>query len=160
MLALAKLATPNNKLTLARAYIMITYLYWLLLVGLIFATLFGLGAYKGWWKPATIISIILLIVGTATYYFYFEQMFVKRWGGTMNVHIPEGHMHMQATWKGDNLWIENYDPVKNECIFGEFSRGSVLEGRVKIKNCNPLMAPPTAAPSATTEKPIIEDDAS
>src|SRR5699024_12347462 len=128
MLALAKLATPNNKLTLARAYIMITYLSWLLLVGLIFATLFGLGAYKGWWKPATIISIILLFVGTATYYFYFEQMFVKRWGGTMNVHIPEGHMHMQATWKGDNLSMENYDTVKTERIFGAFSRSCVLDG--------------------------------
>ncbi|HLR16985.1 MAG TPA: hypothetical protein VK099_03850 [Alcanivoracaceae bacterium] len=126
---------------------MITYLYWLLLIGLIFAIFFGLGAYKGWWKPATIISLVLLLIGTGTYYFYFEQMFVKRWGGTMGVNIPDGHQHMQTTWKGDNLWIQNYNPEKNECIFGEYSRGSMLEGKVVIKNCNPAMLNTTVQPS-------------
>ncbi len=121
---------------------MVTYLYWFLLAAIIFATLFGLGVYKGWWKAAIVLALIFLVSGTLTYYFYFEQMFVKRWGGVMRVEIPAGHLHMQTTWKGDNLWIQNYNPAKNECIFGEYSRGSMLEGRVIIKNCNPAMFTP------------------
>lgn len=118
---------------------MVTYLYWFLLAAIIFATLFGLGVYRGWWKAAIVIALLFLLAGSLTYYFYFEQMFVKRWGGIMRVDIPAGQMHMQTTWKGDHLWIQNYNPEKNECIFGEYSRGSVLEGRVIIKDCNPLM---------------------
>jgi hypothetical protein len=45
-----------------------------------------------------------------------------------------------ATWKDDNLWIENYDPKTNTCHFREYSKGAMLEGKVLIKNCNPLMA--------------------
>lgn len=118
---------------------MVTYLYWFLLAAISFITLFGLGVYRGWWKAAIIIALLFFLAGSLTYNFYFEQMFVKRWGGIMRVDIPAGQMHMQTTWKGDNLWIQNYNPEKNECIFGEYSRGSVLEGRVIIKDCNPLM---------------------
>lgn len=121
---------------------MVTYLYWFLLASLIFLAIFGLGVYKKWWKAAIVIGLILLVGGSATYYFYFEQMFVKRWGGTMKVEVPKGHLHMQTTWKGDNLWIQNYNPKKNECVFGEYSRGSMLEGRVVIKDCNPAMYSP------------------
>jgi hypothetical protein len=39
------------------------------------------------------------------------------------------------------LWIENYDPANNTCEFREYSRGDLLEGRVIIKNCNPLKRP-------------------
>jgi hypothetical protein len=58
----------------------------------------------------------------------------------MNVSVPEGQYHITATWKDDNLWIENYDPEKNVCIFTEYSKGNLLEGRVTIKNCNPLIS--------------------
>ena len=70
----------------------------------------------------------------------------------MNVTVEEGHQHVAATWKGDNLWIENYDPETNRCIFQEYSRGNVLEGKVVIKNCNPLRAGNTPAPSETLGK--------
>ena len=73
------------------------------------------------------------------YYFHYEQVFVKNFGGVMSIAVPDGQLHMQATWKDDNLWIENYDPKTNTCIFSEYSKGNLLEGRVKIKNCNPLM---------------------
>jgi len=46
---------------------------------------------------------------------------------------------MGATWKDENLWIENYNPETNTCNFSEYSKGNLLQGSVTIKNCNPLM---------------------
>ncbi|HSC69508.1 MAG TPA: hypothetical protein VLC79_17580, partial [Cellvibrio sp.] len=81
----------------------------------------------------------VFVVGWAMYFFRFEQYFVKNLGGVMSISVPEGQQHMQATWKDENLWVENYDPETNTCIFSEYSKGSLLEGRVTIKNCNPLI---------------------
>jgi hypothetical protein len=58
----------------------------------------------------------------------------------MSLSVPKGQIHISATWKGDNLWIENYDPETDKCIFSEYSKGNLLEGRVIIKNCNPMIA--------------------
>lgn len=117
---------------------MITYLYWLLIGALVFAALLGIGVRLNRWKPALITALVVLVGGSGLYYFWLEQMFVKRWGGTMSINVPDGQRHIAATWKQDNLWIENYDPETNTCIFREYSRGNVLEGQVKIQNCNPL----------------------
>ncbi len=117
---------------------MITYLYWLRVAALIMLALFGLGVRAERWKPALVIAAVLLLGGTLLYYFWLEQIFVKRFGGTMSIHVPEGQYHLAATWKDDNLWVENYDPATNTCIFTEYSRGNLLEGRVLIRNCNPL----------------------
>ncbi|ASK33180.1 hypothetical protein [Alloalcanivorax mobilis] len=129
---------------------MITYLYWLLLAAIIFAVLFSVGVRMGKWKPALILAVLLWLVGTGLYYFWLEQIFVKRLGGTMTVTVPEGQQHIAATWKGDNLWIENYNPETNECLFREYSRGNLLEGKVVIKNCSPTRA---QAPAASTGQP-------
>jgi hypothetical protein len=126
---------------------MITYLYWLLVGALVFLALFGIGARLGRWKPALISAVIVLAAGSGLYYFWLEQMFVKRWGGTMSITIPDDQRHIHATWKQDNLWIQNYDPKTNTCIFSEYSRGNVLEGRVKLKNCDPLQ---TGKPDAAS----------
>jgi hypothetical protein len=95
----------------------------------------------------------VLFVAWAAYFFSFQQLFVKRYGGVMNIRVPEGQQHIAATWKDDNLWVENYDPRSNECIFSEYSKGNLLQGKVTIKNCNPLarqaIRPPTPpAPTA------------
>ncbi|MAX55610.1 MAG: hypothetical protein CL537_08905 [Alcanivoracaceae bacterium] len=119
---------------------MITYLYWFLVAALVIAALVGIGARAGKWKPAIIIAVIIWLVSTLAYYFWLQQVFVKRFGGTMSITIPEEHYHLNATWKDDNLWIEDYDPATNECIFREYSRGNMLQGRVVLKNCNPLGA--------------------
>ena len=113
---------------------MITYLYWFLVAALVIAALVGIGARAGKWKPAIIIAVIIWLVSTLAYYFWLQQVFVKRFGGTMSIY------HLNATWKDDNLWIEDYDPATNECIFREYSRGNMLQGRVVLKNCNPLGA--------------------
>lgn len=126
---------------------MITYLYWLLLAVIIFAVLFSVGVRMGKWKPALILAVLLWLIGTGLYYFWLEQIFVKRLGGTMTVAVPEEQQHIAATWKGDNLWIENYNPETNECVFREYSRGNLLEGKVVIKNCSPLQGPGPAAAS-------------
>jgi hypothetical protein len=131
---------------------MISYLYWLLVAALVFALLFGFGVRLGKWKPALLITVILVVASTLLYYFYLEQMFVKRWGGTMSIRIPAGQMHMGATWKDDNLWIENYDPQSNTCIFSEYARGNLLEGRVILRDCHPLM-PAQGAPATGQSAP-------
>lgn len=118
---------------------MVTYFYWALIGGLILAILALIGGKMNQWKVAAISAGLILAVGMGAYYFHFEQIFVKRYGGVMTVKVPEGQLHLAATWKEDNLWIENYDPQTNTCHFREYSRGNLLEGHVKIKNCNPLL---------------------
>jgi hypothetical protein len=50
----------------------------------------------------------------------------------MTVSVPKGELHLAATWKEDNLWIENYNPETNTCYFREYSRGNLLQGQVKM----------------------------
>lgn len=119
---------------------MISYLYWITLIAV--ALLVG-GALSRFLtvKAGIVIGLVILLVGWAAYYFYYEQLFVKNLGGVMTLEVPAGQMHLSATWKEDHLWIENYDPVKNICYFSEVSRGHLLEGTVIIKNCNPGISP-------------------
>lgn len=125
---------------------MITYLYWGLVFGLAIAALVFIGVKLNNLKAGLVTTAVILLIGWGAYYFHFQQVFVKRYGGVMAVTVPDGQHHISATWKDDNLWIENYDPVTNTCIFNEYSRGNLLEGKVRIKNCNPLMPTHPAAP--------------
>jgi hypothetical protein len=118
---------------------MVTYLYWGLAFGLAAAAILVIGIRMGRWFPASAISITILIIASLAYYFHFQQIFVKHWGGVMSIKVPAGQHHMGATWKDDNLWIENYDPASNTCIFTEYSKGNLLQGKVMIKDCDPLM---------------------
>ncbi|THB75975.1 MAG: hypothetical protein D6B25_10780 [Desulfobulbaceae bacterium] len=118
---------------------MITYLYWFVLFLLVGLIIYLLGIKAEKLKVALIAAAVVLVVGWVTYYFGLQQVFVKRYGGVMTIHVPEGQMHLGATWKDDNLWIENYDPKTNTCIFSEYSKGNMLQGRVTIKDCNPLL---------------------
>ena len=118
---------------------MITYLYWIAVIGLAILFLMVLGKYNHW-RTALIGTLVILISGWGAYYFHFEQVFVKRFGGVMTISVPKGQQHIAATWKDDNLWVENYDPETNTCHFNEYSRGNLLEGRVTIENCNPVKA--------------------
>ena len=118
---------------------MITYLYWALIFGLVIAVVLVIGIKMNNRMVAFISAAVILTSGWAAYYFHFQQVFVKRWGGVMTISVPAGQYHMGATWKDENLWIENYDPKSNSCHFSEYSKGNLLQGRVTIKNCNPLM---------------------
>lgn len=117
---------------------MITYAYWLAVIVLAGTLIYLFAAKLSSWRSAVIGAGLVLLVGWAAYFFYFQQLFVKRWGGVMTISVPDGQRHITATWKDDNLWVENYDPATNTCIFSEYSKGNLLEGQVKIKNCNPL----------------------
>lgn len=116
---------------------MVTYLYWILVIAVAIGLLVLFGKLNQW-RPAVISCALVLVVGMLAYYFHFEQVFVKRYGGVMTVTVPKGQQHITATWKDDNLWIENYDPETNTCHFNEYSKGNLLEGKVIIKNCSPL----------------------
>jgi hypothetical protein len=118
---------------------MVTYLYWAIVLGLIIAVLVLIGGKMEQWKTAAISAVVIMVVGFGAYYFHFQQIFVKRYGGVMTISVPEGQLHLAATWKDDNLWIENYDPATDTCHFTEYSRGNLLQGKVTIKNCNPLL---------------------
>lgn len=118
---------------------MITYFYWFAVALLVGGVLYGLGAKAEKWKAAIVISALLVLAGWTSYYFWLEQMFVKRYGGVMTISVPDGYQHITATWKDDNLWVENYDPRTNSCVFSEYSKGNLLQGKVTIKNCNPLL---------------------
>ncbi|MBN4071697.1 hypothetical protein JYT30_00880, partial [Desulfotalea psychrophila] len=91
------------------------------------------------WKVGSIVALLILLLGWGFYYFRLEQVFVKKYGGVMSIRVPEGQYHITATWKDENLWIENYDPKTNTCIFSEYSKGNLLQGKVTIKNCNPII---------------------
>lgn len=116
---------------------MITYIYWFLF----FAAALGAGylfGRSGNWRWAGISVAAILFIGWAAYFFHFEQVFVKRFGGVMTISIPDGQQHIATTWKDDNLWVENYDPKTNTCYFYEYSKGNMLEGKVVIKHCSPV----------------------
>ena len=121
---------------------MITYLYWIFIFAATLGVLYLFGVKLENWKNASIAAAVVFFVGYASYYFYFQQIFVKRYGGVMSISVPEGQVHLAATWKDDNLWIENYDPKTNTCHFTEYSRGNMLQGKVSIKNCNPMLRKP------------------
>ncbi|MDT8387720.1 MAG: hypothetical protein RQ736_09405 [Thiogranum sp.] len=120
---------------------MITYLYWALVFGLAITVVVMAGIKMDNLKAALIGAAVVLFIGWAAYYFYFQQIFVKRWGGVMTITVPDDQYHIATTWKDDNLWVENYNPANNTCVFSEYSRGNMLEGRVILKNCRPLGIP-------------------
>ena len=126
---------------------MITYLYWFVVIALAVGVLWLLGVVARRWKVGAIAAAVVLVIGTGAYFFHYQQVFVKRWGGVMSVTVPQGQYHISLTWKDDNLWVENYDPATNTCIFREYSRGDLLQGKVVVKNCNPWKyASPPAQP--------------
>ena len=120
---------------------MTTYLYWTVVLVAMAATLWLGGAVLKRWGIALIVAAAIGTIGAMAYYFHYQQILVKRWGGVMQITVPEGQRHLGVTWKDDNLWIENYDPANNTCEFREYSRGDLLQGRVIIKDCNPLKQP-------------------
>ena len=129
---------------------MITYLYWIAIVALVSGLLYVIGYKIDEWKTAVIAAVSVTIIGFVAYHFHFQHVFVKRYGGVMSIKVPEGEVHLAATWKDDNLWIENYDPETNTCHFREYSKGNLLQGEVTIKNCNPLLRQSAAI---TTQEP-------
>ncbi len=131
---------------------MITYVYWVFVFAAAIAAIWFFAARLNRWTGALIGVAVILFTGWAAYFFYFQQLFVKRWGGVMSISVPDGRVHIAATWKDENLWIENYDPATNRCIFSESSRGNLLEGRVTINNCNPLL------PAASSLQRTTGDD--
>ena len=128
---------------------MVTYLYWFGIFALAFGLFYFISFKIEEWKIGAIACIAVLIIGFVAYHFHFQQVFVKRYGGVMAISVPDGEVHLAATWKDDNLWIENYNPETNTCHFREYSRGNLLQGQVTIKNCNPLLRQATDSGAMT-----------
>ena len=118
---------------------MITYLYWAVVMSFALGALWVVAARLGKPFPGLVVAVLILLAGWLAYTFHLENVFVKRWGGVMSLTVPPGQHHLGATWKEDHLWVESFDPSTNTCEFREYSKGNLLQGRVLIKNCNPLM---------------------
>ena len=84
------------------------------------------------------VGLIIVVIGYIAYISYFENVITKNYGGVMSYSIQDGRYHVGSTWKGDNLWVETYDPKTGVCHFSEKSRIGALEGEVRIKNCSPI----------------------
>ena len=125
---------------------MITYIYLISIIALSLFLLYLIGYRFDEWKAAAATSLGILIIGFLAYHFHFQQVFVKRYGGVMTISVPAGEIHLAATWKDDNLWIENYNPKTDTCHFREYSRGNLLQGQVTIRNCNPLLRKASISP--------------
>jgi hypothetical protein len=117
---------------------MTTYLYWIIVFAAVATALWIVGGLLKQWRVAMVIAAAIGVAGAAAYYFHYQQILVKRWGGVMHISVPDGQRHIGVTWKDDHLWMESYDPASNTCEFREYSRGDLLQGRVVIENCNPL----------------------
>jgi Zn-dependent protease with chaperone function len=117
---------------------MISYLYWILVIATSLVMCWAFARFLKW-QIGVVMALAILLIGWLAYYFYYEQLFVKNYGGIMTLTVPEGQMHLSATWKEDHLWIENYDPKTNTCYFNEVSKSHLLEGQVAIENCNPVI---------------------
>lgn len=133
---------------------MITYFYWTGVVLIMALVLAGVGMKMEQWRAASALAVLVLIVGWASYFFHFQQIFVKRWGGVMAIKVPDGQVHLAATWKDENLWVENYDPATNTCHFNEYSKGNLLQGKVTIKNCNPMLRAPGSTSFQVPERAV------
>lgn len=120
---------------------MITYLYWLAVIAVAAITLWAIGVRLKKWNVALATAAAVVVIGAGAYFFHYQQIFVKQWGGVMHITVPEGQRHIGITWKEDHLWVENYDPANNTCEFQEYSRGNILQGKVILKNCNPVRQP-------------------
>ena len=117
---------------------MITYLYWVF-VALIAISALVVLIKSGKVKAGLGMASAIVLIAWFAYFFHFQQLFVKRLGGVMTVTVAPDSIHLGSTWKDDNLWIESYVPKTKECVFQEYSRGNLLQGRVLIKNCQPLL---------------------
>lgn len=120
---------------------MVTYLYWFAVFAAALLLAWGATRFLNW-RAGVIAAAVVLLIGWVAYYFEYEQLFVKNYGGIMAIKVPEGQMHLAVTWKDDHLWIENYDPKDNVCYFSEYSKGHLLQGQVAIENCNPVLPKP------------------
>ena len=67
---------------------MITYAYWALVFGVVIGAVLLIGVKMDNVKAALISAVVLLLVGWAAYYFHFQQVFVKRYGGVMSLSVP------------------------------------------------------------------------
>lgn len=121
---------------------MITYAYWIVVFALAIAAVWLFGT-RQLWRAALGSAAVTLIIGWGAYFFHFQQVFVKNWGGVMHLNGKNGYQHLGITWKDDHLWVESYNPADNTCHFNEYSRGDLLQGEVIIRNCNPLVKQPS-----------------
>mgnify|MGYP006883057953 CR=1 FL=1 len=101
--------------------------------------LVGWGLWKSGKKTqAPIAALIVTGLFWGAYEMFLENIFAKRYGGTLTITIPEGNKFTGITWKDEDLWYGWYDPKTSECTFREESRYGMLEGKVLIKNCSPI----------------------
>jgi hypothetical protein len=82
-----------------------------------------------------LIATILLFVGTPLYMMFgTENSRAKRFGGTMNVELPQGQKLFDVTWKENSIWYATRPMRSGETAevysFQEDSALGIIEGKV------------------------------
>ena len=67
---------------------MVTYIYWAFILSLMLTAVVVAGVKRNNLVLGLVGALVILAVGWAAYYFHFEQVFVKRWGGVMTITVP------------------------------------------------------------------------
>ena len=66
---------------------MTTYLYWIIVIAAMAAALWIVGGLLKYWRPAVVLAALIGAVGASAYYFHYQQILVKSWGGVMHVSL-------------------------------------------------------------------------
>lgn len=111
-------------------------IYWLVVLVLIYLPYYFLSKEQRALKAVSVFAILL--VSFISYSMYFEQLFAKKYGGTQTITVPEGERFIGISWKSDNFWLITHDIYDNICFYREHSKFSTIQGKIKIKNCNPV----------------------
>ena len=84
---------------------------------------------------AILFAFIVLFFGYTLY--SQNHQFVRKFGGEETLELEPGRKLMNATWKGDSLWILTREmkpeDMEETYTYSEYSNFGILEGKVIIK---------------------------
>jgi len=75
-----------------------------------------------------ILLILIILLNSCT-----KNQLVKNFGSTETIEVRQNHIILNATWKGDQLWILTKDTTTGICYFKERSSWGITEGEVIFK---------------------------
>jgi hypothetical protein len=112
---------------------------WFCLMLVIMIGIVNFGYRKPFSTKAYIAAGVVGIIMTFSYYAFLENIFARKFGGTLDVSIPKDEYLIGISWKNEDSWILTYDSVSKNCYYREESKFSTLEGKIRVSNCKPLI---------------------
>lgn len=75
----------------------------------------------------------LLILALIAFSSCTDNTRVKVYGGTQSINIPKNHVFVNASWKGESLWILTKDTTTKAFHYHEKSSFGLAEGEIVFK---------------------------